>query len=194
MMKKRLLIDGTTLSSKMDGLSQYTLNIILNFTPGEFDYTLLVRPGECDSIYLEQFKALGMAIEEVNIAPIGPKRDFQFKRYLDKHEHRFDMAFIPSNQFPIALSLPSIYTIHDLIYEQYPSQLGHLRILKRAYLHWVVKIGLKKSAHTVAVSEFTKQDILKWHPKADPNKITVIHEGWEHLKNIRPAEFIKPAY
>lgn len=194
MAKRRLLIDGTTLSSKMDGLSQYILNVILNFSEEEFDYTLLIRPNECESSYRSQFKALGVNIEEVNIAAIGPLRDIQFRRYLKRNEKNFDCAFIPSNQFPLALSLPCIYTIHDLIYEEFPSQLGKLSLIKRSYLHWVVKVGLKKATQVVAVSEFTKQDILKRHSNVNPEKISVVYEGWEHLKTIQEAESIKPAF
>ena len=54
---KHILIDGTTISSRMDGLSQYILNVTLNWelTPG-YRYTLLVRPDECPPLYLRLFK------------------------------------------------------------------------------------------------------------------------------------------
>ena len=178
---KRLLIDGTTLSAKMDGLSQYMLNIIKHIDTSKFRCTLIVRPNECPTEYADGFVGCGMQIETVNIAPIGPLRDLQFAAYLRDHHGEFDCAFIPSNQFPLALNIPSVYTIHDLIYEAYPSQLGKLSGLKRAYLHAVVKHGLKKSAHVIAVSEYTKQEVKRFHPKCNEDKIKVVYEGWEQI-------------
>ena len=78
----------------------------------------------------------------------------------------------------MALNKPRVYTIHDLIYEAYPSQLVKLSGLKRAYLHAVVKHGLKKSAHVIAVSEYTKQEVKRFHPKCNEDTIKVVYEGW----------------
>lgn len=178
---KHILIDGTTISSRMDGLSQYILNVTLNWelTPG-YRYTLLVRPNECPPLYLRLFKEKGFQIEEVNIAPIGPIRDLQFARYLLKRKH-FDAAFIPSNQYPIAMRLPALYTIHDLIYEQFPEQLGRGKFFKRWYLRFVTHVGLFKAKEVVAVSQYTCNEILRYHGRNYEENIHVIHEGWEHL-------------
>ena len=178
---KHILIDGTSISSHIDGLSQYILNVVLawELTKG-YHYTLLVRPNECPSLYLQLYKKKGIHIEEVNIAPIGPLRDIQFARYLRSHRN-FDAAFIPSNQFPLALRIPALYTIHDLIYEQFPQQLGHLPWLKRCYLRLVTRVGLKRAQQVVAVSQYTRNQILRYHGSHFERKLQVIYEGWEHL-------------
>lgn len=181
--KKRILIDGTTISDKMDGLSRYIINVVRFFDTSKNYYTILVRPAQCPIKYVEEFKKKGIKVEFVDMAPIGPKRDWQFFWYLRKHKTEFDMMFAPSNQFPVFASTPSVYTVHDLIYERFPSQLGRMAFLKRLYLHWVVKMGVRKADHVIAVSQYTKKEILYWHPNTCSDKITVIYEGCEHLQD-----------
>ena len=179
---RRVLIDGTTISRQIDGLTQYILNVLVHWEIQEgYSYTLIVRPNACPPPYLQLLEKKGFHIESVNIAPIGPWRDIQFAYYLSKNRG-YDVAFIPSNQFPIALRIPSIYTIHDLIYERFPGQLGALSVLKRWYLRMVTKIGLRRAHKVVAVSQYTRDEILRYHGQEFQVKIDVVHEGWEHLQ------------
>ena len=179
---RRVLIDGTTISRQIDGLTQYILNVLVHWEIHEgYSYTLIVRPNACPPPYLQLLEKKGFHIESVNIAPIGPWRDIQFAYYLSKNRG-YDVAFIPSNQFPIALRIPSIYTIHDLIYERFPGQLGALSVLKRWYLRMVTHVGLRRAHHVVAVSQYTRDEVLRYHGQEFQEKIDVVHEGWEHLR------------
>lgn len=188
-----MLLDGTAISQHMDGLSQYILNVLLHWQSADnTQYTLLLRPNQCPQHYLKAFEQKNWKIDFVNISPIGPLRDWHFARYLRKHP-TFTAAFIPSNQFPLALHLPTLYVIHDLIYEQFPEQLGHMRYLKRWYLRYVTSVGLRRAEHVVAVSQFTKNEILRYQGNDYANKITVIYEGWEHLLHMENLPNIPPA-
>ncbi len=191
MPKRNILIDGTTISSQMDGLSQYILNIVSWLDVEKANFTFIVRPNECPIDYLEKFTAKGISIEEVVIAPIGPIRELQFLLFFMKNRRKYDAAFFPSNQFPVFATLPSLYTIHDLIYEQFPEQLGKLSGLKRLFLHWNVKVGLRKANKVIAVSDYTRQEIIKYHGEKHKDKIEVIHEGWEHLSKPLPLTVIQ---
>ncbi len=184
--KKRILIDGTTISKKTDGLSQYILNTVAYLDADEFDVTLIVRTGECPHWAIEKFESKGITVKTVNIKPIGPLRDVQLGLYLLRNRKKFDLAFIPSNQFPVFIGIPTVYTIHDLIYEHYPQQLGRLAGLKKCYLHFVVKVGLRKAKYVIAVSENTKKDIIRIHSPKRAEKIVVVYEGWEHLTKYKP--------
>ena len=68
-------------------------------------------------------------------------------------------------------------------------------LLKKLFLHHVVKRGIKKSHSVVAVSEYTKAEILKYHKHVClAEKIRVVHEGYEHLTSIvinNEDEFVK---
>lgn len=180
-MTKHILIDATTVSRHMDGLSQYILNVVSRLPKHEDrQYHVVVRPGECPEAYAAQWVEAGMEVLEASIDPIGPKREWQFRQWL-RAQRTFDAALIPSNQYPLALDIPAVYVVHDVIYERFPEQLGKLASLKRAWLHYNVAKGLQQAAAVVAVSAFTKSEILRYHPTTNADKIHVVYEGWEHL-------------
>lgn len=181
---KKILIDGTVISRKMDGVSQYIINIAImlgmNHSENSY-YTLILRKDECTDYYLKLFKKAGIILEFVDIPPIGPLREVKFWRYLKLKKNFFDVIYIPSNQYPVSLK-NGIYTVHDLIYEEFPEQLGRFSGLKRHFLRWNVRQGLKRSKSVIAISNYTMMEIMKFHnlDKIE-NKIKVVYEGWEHL-------------
>ena len=46
----------------------------------------------------------------------------------------------------------------------------------------VTKIGLRRAHKVVAVSQYTRDEILRYHGQEFQEKIDVVHEGWEHLQ------------
>lgn len=62
-----------------------------------------------------------------------------------------------------------VVTIHDLI-------LSHVSLFKGLAYKVILKSALKRADKIIAVSEYTKKDILK-HYKINPDKIKVIYEG-----------------
>lgn len=188
---KQILIDGTPISCQMDGLTQYILNVVLHLNMDIAQFTLLLRPEQCPAHYWTLLRASKLIIHEEDIAPIGPTRNIQFARYMRKHPY-FDAAFIPSNQY-IYLRIPTLYVIHDLIYELYPEQLGKYSQLKRFYLHHLVKRGLTHAKRIITVSNHTRKEVMRCYGDYLNNKIDVIHEGWEHLlHHPTPAQPASP--
>lgn len=174
----------------MDGLSQYILNVTSRLPRHEDrHYTIVVRPDECPERFLDSWREQGMTVLTAPIAPIGPLRERQFKQWL-RTQPSFDAALVPSNQYPLALAVPTVYVVHDIIYERYPNQLGKRAFWKRWWLHYNVAKGLQKASRVVAVSRFTKQEILHFHPQVDAQKISVVYEGWEHLENHSKTQTI----
>lgn len=187
----KILIDGTTVSKKIDGLTQYTLSILeqllsINAQSKRHDFTLLLRHGEFPESYGYLLQDSRLNTIYANISPIGLKRDVQFYKFIKNHKKDFDFYYIPSAQYPIFLK-GGLYTIHDIIYERYPEKLGHNSFLKKAYLHFVVSVGICKSVHIITVSNYSKDEVLKFHKYAKKvtDKISVIYEGFEHLRKIR---------
>lgn len=177
-MKKRVLIDGTTLVEQIDGLTRYALNVISRLDVSQLDITLLATPK--NQAWLEQ--QLPYPTQVADIAPIGPKRDYAFCQWLKKNQHNYDIFFEPSNQYPRGVQIPSLFVDHDVIYEEFPEQLGRLGKLKRLYLHHVVHRGLKQARKTICVSQYTKDDTMRYHGRKYEQKMVVIGEGWEHLE------------
>ena len=92
----------------------------------------------------------------------------------------------------LEILLPAVYVIHDVIYEQFPEQLGRFSRLKRFYLRWVVRMGLRKARQVIAVSNYTKGEVVRCFGQQFERKIQVIYEGWEHLplaSNLSPLTY-----
>ncbi len=180
---KRILIDGTTISPQTDGLSQYILNIAARLNTTAIEWTILVRPivtSLPDIISLKE----KMHVITANIAPIGFKRDIQFAKWLHTHQHEYDAILYPSNQYPWGNKRPTAFVIHDLIYEEYPQQLGRLPMLKRLWLRHVVHRGLNKANKVICVSAYTQSEVVRIHGKHFAEKMIVIGEGAEHLNKF----------
>lgn len=182
-----ILIDGTTLSRTTDGLTQYALSIVVEYLKSTSDkYTMICRENELPESYAKRLQSFSdkLAIEFVDIPPIGPLRDFKFRKWYRKNKSRFDCFYEPSAQYPSGIK-GGVYTIHDILYEEFPEKLGKFSWLKKLYLHHVVKRGLKKADKVISVSDFTKNEILKYHGKFASDKISVVYEGYEHLDTVK---------
>ena len=95
-----------------------------------------------------------------------------------------EILFIPVHVLPLVHSKNSIVTIHGLEYEYYPEMypLKHLK-----YLRWSTKYALKNAQKIIAVSENTKNDLVKLYG-ADPEKIKVVYHGVNLLESKSELE------
>lgn len=182
--KFRILIDATTITDQKDGLSQYIISLIAHL-PEEakevFEFIVLRnkkmrRKDLLDAIVLKNLQTI-----ETSIAHIGPKRDWDFFWFLQKHKKQFDLFHSTSNQYPFFLK-NGIATFHDITFKKYFNTSWKSLKLAPVYLNIVVKNAIRKSAAVIAVSESTKNDLISSYMlnTTIQNKITVIHEGWEH--------------
>jgi len=81
----------------------------------------------------------------------------------------------PYFSVPVLYKKPYVVTIHDLSFLYYPEMFRKTDLFQ-------LKIGSKHSinnaAHIIAVSQTTKDDIVKNY-QVDPSKITVTYEGYD---------------
>jgi glycosyltransferase involved in cell wall biosynthesis len=94
---------------------------------------------------------------------------------------KVDLMHFPHFNLPIFCFKPFVVTIHDLVLKKFPtrraSTLGpFLYWLKNLAYRLVVYSAVKRAKKIIAVSEYTKKDILKYF-KVKPEKIEVIYEG-----------------
>ncbi len=70
------------------------------------------------------------------------------------------------------LKKPFAVTVHDMIHELVPEQFDdHAKVIAQK------KVMIQKADAIIAISEYTKQDIIKFYPQVE-NKITVVHHGY----------------
>ena len=196
-MKKKILIDATTIVEKKDGLSQYIISLLTELPQEALeasDITVLItkvvkRPELWDVLHTRKYKIL-----QANIAPIGPKRDLDFFFFFLRNAKTFDLFHSTSNQYPAYLK-NGIATVHDITFKKYLDAKWWTFNMGAKYLNFVISNSLKKAAAVIAVSNHTKNDLLNNYD-CDGKKIHVIYEGWEHLKvnNDLSTEQALPIY
>ena len=110
----------------------------------------------------------------------------QLKMPLLLYRYNLDLVHFPHFNVPIAYFKPFVITIHDLILLHFPtvraSTLGPLKYwLKFTAYRLTIFSAIKRARRIIAVSEFTKKDILE-HYKVKSGKVTVTYEACDKSK------------
>lgn len=127
-----------------------------------------------------------------------------------------DILFVPAHALPLVVPKKNINTIHDVaferdkkVYDKESVSIENVKLRKIInyfikiftrgrhgsspldYLSWSTRHALKKAKKIITVSNFSKQEILDIY-KTDPNKIEVIHNGYNDYiyKKIEDKEKI----
>lgn len=187
-MRKRILIDATTVTSIPDGLSIYIINVLKHLPDdavAQFDFAVLADPDVERPDFWEVVRARGIGIVAAKIAPIGPKRDWQMSRWLKRHRGSYDLFHSTSNSYPTAMR-GGVTTIHDVTFRRWfhnPGGIPGARYLATAYLSHVIRTALKRADRIITVSDATRREVASQFgaSEAQLEKFRVTHLGWEHL-------------
>ncbi|MEM7132417.1 MAG: glycosyltransferase family 1 protein [Chloroflexota bacterium] len=83
------------------------------------------------------------------------------------------------------LPLPTVLTVHDLIFERYPQ---HHTLRNRLYLRLAMPLFVRRATQIIAVSTYTKNDLVELYGTPE-EKITVIYEGVD--QRFQPASALE---
>ena len=109
---------------------------------------------------------------------------------------RFDLLHCPVNVVPLLSPVPTVLTIHDLIFLHYPQ--GY-KPSKRLYLTWMTRLSVRRARRVIAVSEATRQDVLEMLG-VPARRVITVHNGvgesfrplpTEEIEEFRRAKNIK---
>lgn len=165
----RIAVHGSHLcQEREDGNQTYILNLFRSI--GEIgkdnQYTFYYNKPSNKKVEAPNFE------HKVQQAPfMWTQRVFPFLLRRD----RPDVLFMPIQMLPFlkAKNQKSVVTIHDLAFLLYPETFP----AKDAFLHKLyVREAITKADHLIAITEATKQDIIKFY-KINPDKITVVYHG-----------------
>ncbi|HAV14967.1 MAG TPA: hypothetical protein DCX25_01435 [Candidatus Pacebacteria bacterium] len=87
----------------------------------------------------------------------------------------FDVFFSLGHYAPLICPFPSVISIMDLAYEKFPQFFKKSDVMK---LKVFTRASVKKAAHMIAISQHTKQDLVKLYG-VSANHITVAYPGVE---------------
>lgn len=103
---------------------------------------------------------------------------------------KLDILFVPAHTLPLISSNKTVVTLHDLGFKYFPELYSSVDL---RYHNWAMNHSVKHATHIIAISEFTKKDILRYY-RIDPAKITVIYEGYNEteFKPLKLKDSSKP--
>lgn len=128
-----------------------------------------------------------------------------------------DVLFVPAHALPFFAPKKNVNTIHDLAFlrdshlyrlDNYKSKrnihklfvnffvkvitIGKYKASSLDYLYWSSNFALRNASDIITVSNFSKLEIINFFPKANPDKIKVIHNGYNSdlYKKIEDEEKI----
>jgi glycosyltransferase involved in cell wall biosynthesis len=196
---RRLLFDASSVTQAVDGLSTYVLNLLRHFPEellSDVEISVLLDP-RIERDDLSAALNRGYRVLEGRIPSIGPFRDLAMRRFLRDHHGEFELIHIPSMTYPFTMT-GGICTIHDVTFRRwFHRKRGIPGSAKAAqiYLSAMIQHCLRNADRIISVSHATKDELgtqFRLSP-AMLDKITVIHEGWEHIADHSPSDCPKPA-
>lgn len=104
-----------------------------------------------------------------------------------------DVLFIPAHVIPLIHPKKVVITCHDVAFEKYPDSYSTFQLW---YLRKFIKDVINKATKIIAISESTKNDLIKTY-KCPSDKIVVVYNGYNDklFKPIKnPKRLIKEPY
>ena len=193
----RIGFDAKRLFNNFTGLGNYSRTLLSNLStyyPDQayFLYTPKVKKNEETHFFLNS-PLFNVQMPKRGGGPLW--RSSFVKSDLKKHKIQLYHGL--SNEIPLGLTrtkIKSVVTIHDLIFKRYPDQYP---FIDRSIYDLKFKYACKNADHIIAISESTKQDIIKYYETPE-EKISVIyqscHERYMLEKTNRTLELVRQRY
>jgi glycosyltransferase involved in cell wall biosynthesis len=89
--------------------------------------------------------------------------------------HPPDVLFVPASALPLIHPRRSVVTLHDTNFMYYPET--DTRFM-RSYLLWSYRYIVRTAAKIIAISESTKNDLIKFF-HVRPEKVAVVYHGYQ---------------
>lgn len=186
----RIGIDARFFGPESKGLGRYTQKLIehLENTDQENEYVIFML-SENAHLYMPANSRFTIVI--VDARWYTWREQVFFPRVL--HQAGCDFVHFPHFNVPIFYKGKSIVTIHDLILLRFPTHRAstHGRLMyawKFLIYRFVIARAVRRAIHVIAVSAFTRDDVIAHYPHV-ADKISVTHEaGAEVSKEDTPSE------
>lgn len=187
----KILFDHQTFSTqRYGGISRYFFNLYkgFNYTPGV--------SSRIATLYSENeyIKAISVPLNN----SFGRKLFAGHQNRIYRWNRRYSSLMVRKNNFDVFhptyydpyflkdLKKPIVLTVHDMIHELMATEFtDNNNVIEQK------KLLIDKASAVIAISEYTKSDIIKFYPEAAP-KIRVVYHGYEHQTSNKPANLSLP--
>jgi glycosyltransferase involved in cell wall biosynthesis len=170
-----IALNATMLNSQSGGIGVYIRNLV--------EHLYLLPPETSVKIFagIQAQHLISSDLENVEIVPINCDSKSPVRRVVNEYfsfpkalsQNKIDLFHSPISYIPPGVNLPAVLTVHDLRYFHYPETYTKLR---GKFLEKMVPRSVDKAKEIIAVSEYTKSDLVKMFG-ISPDKIHVFHEG-----------------
>lgn len=171
-------IDARFYGSVGKGLGRYTEKLIehLEVIDTVNEYVVFLRRENFDE-YQPQSPRFKKVLAQYHWYGFAEQAVFPFLLW----RYRFDLVHFPHFNVPLLYRRPFVVTIHDLILLHYPTLRNTTRSvllyrIKFFFYQRVIKSAIVRATHIIAVSVFTKEDIVRRYPQAR-GKVSVTYEA-----------------
>ncbi|OQX71657.1 hypothetical protein B6D52_00550 [Candidatus Parcubacteria bacterium 4484_255] len=159
------------------GIGRYTQQLITNLEKIDHqnEYFVFLRQENFD-LYQPKNKKFHKVLADYRWYSFKEQIYFPFKLY----KFHLDLVHFLHFNVPIFYFKKFIVTIHDLIHQKSSQESSTLSWLafyfKKLAYFMVIKSAIKRSEKIITVSNFSKQEIIKYY-RVKPNKIFVTYES-----------------
>jgi glycosyltransferase involved in cell wall biosynthesis len=115
--------------------------------------------------------------------PLGRIAWEQFVQPIAARQSRLDLFHVTAYVSPIVATVPTVVTVHDLSFLRSPDS---FRFANRTYLSLFTGLSCQRARRVIAVSEYTKKDVMKVYG-LPADKIDVVYSGLDP-EIVRPPE------
>ncbi|MFV0535936.1 MAG: glycosyltransferase family 4 protein [Dysgonomonas sp.] len=172
----KIAINCSFFNPRSGGIKEYIYNLVSNLSilDKKNSYILYVA-SDCFE-YAKQELPSEMLIKVTPFSSKNPiKRSILERKFFLQEEEteQFDIFHSPFFHSPRLIKSKIILTVHDLRLYRYPKTYSFLRL---CFLRYAVRKSIKRCDHIIAISQFTKDEILDVF-KIEKKKVSVVHEA-----------------
>lgn len=178
---KNILFDARHVSNEFSGLGRYSYNLLIGLIecPDLYDSLVIILDEEI-AIHNELYKSLINKIDCKNVVTViyVDKKMFSLSNYITMrsiiNKYADYLYFYPHFDLPFGLKVNSKSVFHDLFPLVVSDYITKLRIPKKILFYLLsLHSVLQKRNEIYTISNSTKNDLLRFFPFANPNKIRV---------------------
>lgn len=182
----KVAVNCAFLQPRGGGIKEYMVNLVRNLSRIEPDNDYVVYVLRDFRDYAD--RCLSGADVRIKEIPFGTGsnlkkivRSLAERRFWlrEEREERWDLFHSPFFHAPALRATKILLTVHDLRFVRYPETYSRLRVI---FLRHAVRRSILHASHIIAISEFTKRDIMNAYG-VEGNRITTVHEA------INPDDF-----
>lgn len=181
----RLIFDARPIAQEFTGLGRYTGSLLRELLTSavnkDLDIDVLID-GTVDlsnnghMSYLRPFESMGRCrFRCIPASAISLEQQIVVPRWVNKAGG--DFYFYPHFDLPLAVNIPSIFVVHDLIPVKVEGYVRNRIWAKKLYFRQMLRFGVMRASRCIAVSKTTKSDILDLVGLRYEKKIEVAFEG-----------------